>query len=261
MARLGMVIDLSRCMGCRACVEACKVENNTPKAHFWMHVFRFEEGEYPNVKTAFLPRPCMHCDHAPCVKVCPVEARFKREEDGIVLTDFNRCIGCRYCVVACPYGVNSFNWKKPNEAQYYLYGKGEGDDVYGRGEVSDYTAGAIPPYLNPDHKKLYGKEKRLVSGSGPYVGVTEKCTFCVHRVAKGLLPACVANCPVEVFHFGDLDDPESEVSKLLGKNRSFRLLQELGTQPKVFYIGAAPPSEEAHMLNTVSHKEELGKVR
>jgi molybdopterin-containing oxidoreductase family iron-sulfur binding subunit len=101
MARYGMVIDLDRCIGCRACMEACKVENNTPTAIFWMYVFRFEEGEYPNTHVWFLPRPCQHCDNAPCVKVCPVGARFKRY-DGLVLTDFERCIGCRYCEVACP---------------------------------------------------------------------------------------------------------------------------------------------------------------
>lgn len=112
MPRYGMVIDLDRCIGCRACAEACKVENNTPTANFWMYVFRFEEGAYPNTNVWFMPRPCQHCDNAPCVKVCPVGARFKRD-DGIVSTDWDRCIGCRYCEVSCPYGVNYFNWKAP----------------------------------------------------------------------------------------------------------------------------------------------------
>ncbi len=234
MARYGMVIDLERCMGCRACVEACKVENNTGQGVFWMYVFRLEMGKYPNVRWLFLPRPCMHCDNAPCVKVCPVGARYKRE-DGLVLTDFDRCIGCRYCEVACPYGVNSFNWKKPARNQYFTWGA-EGENVYGMGDVIDHIGDAIPPYRNPDHQKLYGKDKRLVAGGGHYKGVIEKCTFCVHRIAKGLLPACVANCPVQVFHFGDLDDPNSEVSRILGQKRSSRLLESNGTLPRVYYL-------------------------
>ncbi len=105
MTKYGMVIDLDRCTGCRACMVACKVENNTPQANFWMYVFRYEEGEFPNTRVSFMPRPCMHCDNAPCVKVCPVGARYKRL-DGLTATDHERCIGCRYCEVACPYGVN-----------------------------------------------------------------------------------------------------------------------------------------------------------
>ncbi len=235
MAKYGMVIDLGRCMGCKACMEACKVENNTGQSMFWMYVFRMETGKYPNVHWIFMPRPCMHCDNAPCVKACPVGARYK-QEDGIVLTNFDRCIGCRYCEVACPYSVNYFNWKKPVDNQYFDWRKGEGENVYGSGGVKDYISEAIPPYQNPDHKRLYGKDKRLVSGSMHYKGVVGKCTFCVHRVEKGLLPACVANCPVNTLHFGDLDDPNSEVSRLLGEKRSFRLLEELGTSPRVYYL-------------------------
>lgn len=260
MVRYGYLIDLGRCMGCRACVEACKVENNTPKAAFWMYVFRWEEGKYPNVRVGFLPRPCMHCDNAPCVKVCPVGARYKRE-DGFVLTDFERCIGCRYCEVACPYGVNVFNWKHPKDGQYYDWKGGEGISLYGKGSVREYVGEAIPPYKNPDLDKKYGQEKRLVAGSGHFIGVIEKCTWCVHRVEKGLEPACVANCPVHALRFGDLDDPNSEVSKFLGDKKSFRLLEEIGTEPRVYYVGSPPPLGEARLIDIVSHEVKWRKVR
>jgi len=258
--KYGMVIDLDRCFGCGSCVATCKVENNTPKGSFWMHVFRWEEGDYPNVKVAFLPRPCMHCDDPPCVKVCPVGARYKRE-DGLVLTNFNTCIGCRYCEVACPYSVNQFNWKRPEENQYYDWEKDEGANVYGTGSVQAYIGDAIPPYQNPDLKGLYGKEQRLVAGGGHYVGVIEKCTFCVHLLEKGGRPACVDNCPVEALYFGDLNNPESQVSRLVAEKHSFRLLEELGTRPRVYYVGGTPPAEAARLLTIESRKVEWGRVR
>ncbi|MEE8174585.1 MAG: 4Fe-4S dicluster domain-containing protein [Dehalococcoidia bacterium] len=240
----GMAIDLERCFGCRACWEACKVENNTPAGITWMQVMRFEQGSYPNVTIGYLPRPCMHCDNPPCVKVCPTGARFKRA-DRLVLTDFDRCIGCRYCEVACPYGVNYFNWKKPKD-NYYL-------------DWNESVDGAIPPYKNPDHDRLY--RGREVSGGGHYVGVIEKCTFCVHRLAKGLLPACVANCPVRALIFGDLNDPRSQISEILGKKRSFRLLEELDTRPRVFYLGRPPAGEQAKLLDGARWKLEKDKTK
>jgi molybdopterin-containing oxidoreductase family iron-sulfur binding subunit len=238
MPRYGMVIDLDRCTGCRACVEACKVENNTPTANLWMYVFRFEEGHYPNTKVWFLPRPCQHCDNAPCVKVCPVGARFKRA-DGIVSTDWERCIGCRYCEVSCPYGVNYFNWREPS-SNYYLDWRDS--------DLSTRTKGAVPPYRNPDLDQPYGVEQRRIAGGGRYRGVIEKCTFCVQRVERGLNPACVANCPLFALHFGDLDDPNSEVSRLLERKPSFRLLAEAGTQPRVYYVGGHAPSVESRQI-------------
>jgi molybdopterin-containing oxidoreductase family iron-sulfur binding subunit len=237
MPRYAMTIDLSRCMGCRACMEACKVENNTPEGHFWMYVFRLEEGEFPDTKLSYLPRPCQHCDNAPCVKVCPVGARYKRD-DGLVLTDFERCIGCRYCEVACPYGVNYFNWLKPQDAQYINWS--EDDEVKARSQNHS------PPWENPDASQVHGSERRLNAGGNHFKGVIGKCTFCVHRVEKGLLPACVANCPVRVFEFGDLDDPNSSVSQKLRENKGFRLLEDVGTRPRVIYLNGTPPSADSH---------------
>lgn len=238
MARYGMVIDLDRCMGCRACVEACKVENNTPEAVFWMHVFRFEEGRYPDVDVSFLPRPCMHCDDAPCVKVCPVGARYKRD-DGIVATDSDRCIGCRYCEVACPYGVNFFNWTRPKDS-YYL-------DWNDRDLVAA-TGGAVPPWKNPDLERPYGTDQRRIAGGGNHKGVVEKCTFCVQRVEKGLAPACVTSCPVHALVFGDLDDPASAVSVRKASKPGFRLHEDAGTRPRVHYIGGRHPSTRSRTI-------------
>ncbi|KKO00598.1 hypothetical protein LCGC14_0123700, partial [marine sediment metagenome] len=124
-----------------------------------MYVFRTETGEYPDTKLDFMPRPCQHCDNPPCVKVCPVGARFK-QEDGLVLTDFKRCIGCRYCEVACPYGVNYFNWEKPKD-NYYL----DWDDEE---KLEPVTKGNIPPWKNPDLDKRYGPDDRLVAGGDSF---------------------------------------------------------------------------------------------
>lgn len=239
MPKYGMVVDLDKCMGCRACVEACKVENNTPEAALWMYVFRLEEGTYPDVNVSFLPRPCQHCDNAPCVKVCPVGARYKRE-DGIVATDWDRCIGCRYCEVACPYGVNSFNWKDPEEAQYLDWE----DPV-----ITTATDGSIPPYRNPALAEAYGPEQRKIAGGGHVQGVMEKCTFCVHRVEEGLDPACAQTCPVRALIFGDLDDPDSAPAKALQQRESFTLLAEAGTEPRVHYVGGSPPTEDARQVD------------
>ena len=244
MPKYGMVIDIDRCTGCRACMVACKVENNTPYSHFWMYVFRLEEGEYPSTKVTFLPRPCMHCDNAPCVKVCPVGARYK-QENGLVAMDWERCIGCRYCEVACPYGVNYFNWKDPKKNQY-LDWKDE--------DLQPITNGALP-YANPDLKGRYGEENRKIAGGNHLKGVVEKCTFCVHRVEKGLEPACVAGCPLFALHFGDLDDPDSDVSKLLERKPSFRLEEGFNTKPRVHYIGGRPPGTEVRQIETIRARE------
>ncbi len=221
MPRWGMVIDLDRCTACQACTVACKEENNQPVAGaadsargrdlFWMQLLGAVEGEYPRVAGRFVPRPCMHCDEPPCVQVCPVGATTKRE-DGLVAQDADRCIGCRYCVVACPYGARSFNWRRP--------------------------AFQAAQYLNPDVPVRP-------------VGVVEKCTFCVHRLEKAAararaegrplrdgdyVTACTQTCTGGAIRFGDLDDPQSEVYGLARDKRAFRLLDELGTHPRVIYL-------------------------
>jgi len=272
MPKYGMAIDLDRCHGCRACMEACKVENNTAYGVFWMYVFRFEEGEYPNVKMRFMPRPCQHCDNAPCAKVCPVGARYKRE-DGLVATDYDRCIGCRYCQVACPYGVNYFNWggekvkdggpysftvgasqpaslpsipSTPSIPKFYLDWQGAGG-----ADLKAITNGASLPYQNPDLLKPYGKEQRRIAGGDHPKGVIEKCTFCVHRVEKGLQPACAANCPASALTFGDLDDPNSKVSQLVHQKKAWQLLEENNTKPRVYYLGGTHPGTHSHQIEPV----------
>jgi Fe-S-cluster-containing dehydrogenase component len=236
MTKYAMAVDLDRCQGCRGCMTACKVENNTVEGNFWMYVFRFEQGTFPDTKMSFLPRPCQHCDNAPCVKVCPVGSRFKRE-DGIVLTDPDRCIGCRYCELACPYGVNYFNWQTPDKAQYSIVDWKDED-------LEPVTGGLVPPYKNPDLDELWGDEQRRTAGGGHAKGVMEKCTFCVHRVEKGLDPACVETCPTDALVFGDIDDESSPISKYVHEKRSWQLLEDAGTSPSVFYVGGAPPSSE-----------------
>ena len=241
MTRYAMAIDLDRCYGCRACMVACKVENNTPAAHFWMYVFRLEEGEYPHADLSFLPRPCMHCNNAPCVKVCPVGARFK-ETNGITSMDWDRCIGCRYCEVACPYGVNYFNWQDPKENQYLDWSEPE---------LIPLTAAASPPYANPDLAGRYGGSDRHIAGANHREGVMEKCTFCIHRVEAGKDPACVTNCPAFALTFGDLDDPESEISRLLGSRSSWQLEESFNTDPNVFYLGGTPPGEGVRQVDPI----------
>lgn len=241
MTRYGMVINLNRCTGCRACMIACKVENNTPEGNYWMYTSRMESGEFPNTELWFLPRPCMHCESPACVTACPVDdARFIRE-DGIVATNADACIGCRYCHAACPYGVNYFNWKNPEENHYLNW-----DDP----DVTAVTGGILP-YANPSLDEPIEPEGHIIAGGGKQTEVMEKCTFCVHRVTKGMQPACADVCPTSAITFGDLDDPESEVSKLLTENETFRLQEEFGTSPKVFYIGGKMPDANFRQVEKV----------
>ena len=179
--RYGMLIVLRRCIGCHACSVACKSEFDVPLGSTRSWVEYTEKGTYPNVKRSFLPRLCNHCTHPPCVDVCPVGATWKREEDGIVVVDPELCIGCGYCVLACPYDAR---------------------------------------FMNPVTKSA------------------DKCDFCLHRVSRGLVPSCVNTCMAEARIFGDLNDPESEISKKVATNPVTVLRQEMGTEPNVYYIEA-----------------------
>ena len=234
--RWGMVIDLENCTGCLACVDGCHQENGLSDGEHWMYSLAFLDENRDSVN--FLVRGCMHCSNAPCVKVCPVAARHVREADGIVLTDYDTCIGCRYCEVACPYGVNYFQWGDPA-----IYGgtfQGERRDVRGRSVI----------------------------GSPPR-GVMGKCNFCPQRIddpgSRGTA-ACALACPHDAIFVGDLNDPQSAPRQHLEARRqenpnlsTFRLLDELGTEPNVIYIGQEP-SERARPTDGPTRYEDWGLI-
>jgi molybdopterin-containing oxidoreductase family iron-sulfur binding subunit len=218
-----LIVDLDRCTGCQACVVACQAENNVPTVGedetiegrwlHWIHIERYWEGEYPNIKARFMPVMCQQCTAAPCEPVCPVFATYHTPE-GLNAQIYNRCIGTRFCGSACPYKTRTYNWLRP--------------------EFPD----PLHEQLNPD---VTIRSRGLI----------EKCTFCVQRIrrieieaqAQGrepvdgeILPACVQTCPPNALVFGDLNDPSSRVSQLATSHRSFKLLGELGTDPGVIYL-------------------------
>lgn len=224
MTKFVRVIDTKRCMGCRSCVAACAVENNfTPEAP-WNVMMEYETGTYPNVGRVFATMNCMHCENPPCKTACDA-AGFKaisKNEFGVVLVDYDKCSGCRYCVATCPYGVPQFNEKVAG-----LYPE----------------SGAPTPYetipadqRHPTHRKR--------------INVVEKCTFCWHKLEPAIkagnikaigkdpryTPTCDLVCPVGARIFGDIDDPESAVSKAVGQKKAAQLKKEFGTRPQVYYI-------------------------
>ncbi len=214
----GYGLDIQRCIGCRRCVYACVNENNQsrdPQIQY-IRVLRFPNGtmnleqselyyapeEVPQEGYYYMPVQCQHCVNAPCTKVCPVRATWT-EPDGIVVVDYNWCIGCRYCMAACPYQGRWFNFAQP----------------------------VIPADQITTDTHYLGNRPRMRN-------VVEKCTFCIQRVRKGRYPACVEICPVGARKFGNLLDPDSEISRLIKTKRVFRLKEELNTQPKFYYFFA-----------------------
>ena len=217
----GYGLDLSRCIGCRRCAYGCIQENNQsrdPQIQ-WIQVLQLnkergvdlEEAELyynpakvPEKGHFYMPVQCQQCERPPCVKVCPVQATWK-ERDGITVVDYNWCIGCRYCMAACPYGARHFNWKK---------------------------AGLPAAEMNPETHYLGNRPRP--------VGVVEKCTFCIQRVrsAPGRYTACVEVCPVGARKFGNLLDPESEIRYVIENKRVFILKEDLNTRPKFYYFYA-----------------------
>lgn len=226
MPRYAMVIDLQRCVGCGACSIACRNENNVPDGIYWSNKITETSGTFPNVRYHYIPTLCNHCDNAPCVRGCPTQAMHKLD-NGITMHNPKKCIGCKYCEFNCPYGVIYFNWRKAHP--FWRDGteliKG---GTFSPAEMTREAGGTVVPYYNPERDET-------LAGIRPK-GVVEKCTFCDHRIKRALLPSCVEACPSDARVFGDVSDPNSEVSKLLGKFRPFRLREQLGTNPHVFYI-------------------------
>jgi molybdopterin-containing oxidoreductase family iron-sulfur binding subunit len=208
-----MIIDQQKCIGCCACNLSCNTENNLPPGVVYRPVLRQEVGKYPNVGRIFTPKPCMHCDNPPCVPVCPVKATWKRE-DGVVVVDYDICIGCRNCLLACPYSARTSDF----------------GEFYGMG-----TPEIMPYETRPNYE--YSKEwKRKPHSDDSPVGNARKCQFCLHRLREGMLPACVTTCLGGATYFGDYNDKSSVVHRLLGSSRVRQLKAELGTQPSVFYL-------------------------
>lgn len=207
-----MVIDLRKCTGCNGCNIACVTENKLPPGVTYRPVMTETNGTFPNVSRRFVPRPCLQCDNPPCVPVCPVHATYMRP-DGITIVDYDRCIGCRYCMTACPYSARYFDFGS-------FYGDNEGGDRQ-------------PYELLPTPE--YGGDYDRASGASP-IGNVRKCHFCIHRIERGDLPACVLSCMGRATYFGDMNDSTSLVSELIAQPNVMRLKEELGTAPKVFYL-------------------------
>lgn len=216
-----MVIDLRRCIGCHACTVACVAENKLPPGVVYRPVITEEIGTYPNVTMKFLPRPCMQCDEPPCTPVCPVTATYKNEE-GIVVVDYEQCIGCRACMAACPYGARTFD---------FGYNYVEQLPVFDGAIVGGETAAGYE-HASQEYGEAWKREGRHESP----VGNVRKCHFCLHRIKDGILPACTTTCIGRATYFGDANDPESLVSELIAKSNVVRLKEELGTEPRVYYI-------------------------
>ena len=205
MTRFGFVISTGRCIGCHTCANACKMQNNVPMGMLWNRVLTEGSdiidgaiGQYPNVSRAYLPVACQHCENPACLRVCPTGATYK-DEVGRVEIAYDKCIGCRTCMAACPYNARVFNWNEPRRDPDFNYGD---KDV-------------------PVRTK----------------GVVEKCTMCKERTDRGDEPMCVVCCPTKARIWGDVDDPASDVARIIREQRTHVLLEEQGTRPQVHYQG------------------------
>ena len=215
MTRWAMIADLRRCVGCQTCTAACKHSNATSPGVQWRSVLDVELGAFPDVSRVFVPVGCMHCDDPPCVPVCPSTATRKRE-DGLVTMDYDLCIGCASCALACPYQA--------------------------RFKVDD------PGFAYGGKTRMRNEAQRADPARS---GVAQKCTFCIERIDDGLAqglvpgvdpaatPACVNSCIADALHFGDLDNPDSNVARMIRDNKTFGMHEELGTGPNIHYIWAA----------------------
>ena len=210
-----MVIDLAKCKNALKCQVACNKHHYITGEHAWLKVYKMQEDE--DTAPYWMPTTCMHCDHPACVTVCPVDATFKRR-DGLVLIDNERCIGCRFCMAACPYSTRVFNWKEPD---------------YG-------GSSAITMNMEMQHEDHNSIE---YTGMPSLIGTVDKCDFCPHTIKKGELPHCVTACPNGVFYFGDKyedtvtnGDESLRLSKLLQDKHGYRLMEGLGTKPSVYYL-------------------------
>lgn len=218
----GMIIDLAKCIGCHACTIACVAENKLPPGVVYRVVLEEEVGHYPAVRRRFTPRPCLHCQNPPCTKVCPVTATYKTEQ-GAVIVRYERCIGCRYCLVACPYAARTSDF-----GEWYTGGTPDlPEKLVGR------KAAANGYEAHPAAE--YGQKWPERNGGSPK-GNARKCHFCLHRLQVGMLPACVTSCVGRATIFGDRTDTNSLIFEMLGSPRIFRLKEELGTQPSVSYL-------------------------
>ena len=184
MAKYAMVIDLQRCIGCSACIIACKNENNISKDIYWCDSQTETKGSFPNLEYEYKTTMCNHCEDAPCINACPTEAMYRNQDTDIILCNHQECIKCQKCVIACPYDEITFNQASSTSEQ----------------------------------------------------GLIEKCTFCFHKGVKNLAPACVKKCPTNALIFGDLEDEDSQVSKITKKYNYTVRKKELATKPKVYYI-------------------------
>jgi Fe-S-cluster-containing dehydrogenase component len=206
-----MVIDLRKCTGCGACTVSCIAENHLPAGVVYRPVMEEELGHYPHVSNRSTPRPCFQCKNAPCTPVCPVRATWKGE-DGIVQMDYNQCIGCRYCMTACPYHARTFDFGY------------------------NYTDGtpSRQPYENIANFE-YNKRWDQKKGKSP-IGNVRKCHFCTHKLNAGMLPSCVTTCIGYATYFGDSNNRDSVVSELISLPNVVRLKEEMGTEPRVYYL-------------------------